>query len=36
MDKINITKIPKRLKRVMSDEQMELLKSGCKDIRERK
>jgi integrase/recombinase XerD len=35
MNKIKITKIPKRLKKVMNNEQMELLKDGCANIREK-
>lgn len=35
MATIKIVKIPKRMKKVMSDEQMELLRNGCEDIREK-
>ena len=35
MNKIKITKIPKRLKKVMSDEQMELLRNACLSIRDK-
>lgn len=35
MNKIKIAKIPKRLKQVMTDKQLETLKEGCVTIRER-
>ncbi|MFT8349491.1 tyrosine-type recombinase/integrase [Clostridium saccharoperbutylacetonicum] len=35
MATIKITKIPKRLKKVMNDEQMELLRNGCESTRDK-
>lgn len=34
MSKVAITKQPKRIKKVMSDEELELLRNGCSSVRE--